>query len=73
MDILQIPFVQIGLEEEIVFFLLQKVSPRHELRSAIAPASVRGWVYLEATLNEVLRNLLCLTPGVIRDRYGLVL
>ena len=51
---------------------MQKVSPQHELRSAFATPSIRGWVYLEATFNNHLRNLLALTPGVIRDRCGLV-
>jgi ribosomal protein L24 len=48
------------------------VAERHEIRSAFAHGSIRGWVYLEATMNEHLRKLLSLTPGVNRDRCGLV-
>jgi hypothetical protein len=54
------------MEEEIVFFLLQMTAPRHEIRAAFAPAGLTGWVYLEATMNEHLRNMLKLTPGVFR-------
>jgi hypothetical protein len=64
--------LQPGLEEEVVFFILQKASPWHEIRSAFAIASsVRGWVYLEATMNDNLRSLLRLTPGVLYNRCGL--
>jgi hypothetical protein len=52
------------LEEEIIFFLLQLAAPRHELRSVFTRGSIRGWVYLEATMNDDLRYLLKHTPGV---------
>lgn len=56
------------MEEEVVFFLLQKTAPHHEIRAAFAPPGLRGWVYLEATMNGQLRSLLNLTPGVVRTR-----
>lgn len=56
------------MEEEVVFFLLQKTAPRHEIRAAFAPPGLRSWVYLEATMNKQLRNLLNLTPGVVCTR-----
>lgn len=59
------------MEEDIVFFLLQMVYPRHEIRSAFAIGPVRGWVYVEATMNDHLRRLLRLTPGVFCDRLGI--
>ncbi len=59
------------MEEEVVFFLLQMTAPRHEMRAAFAPGAVKGRIYLEATMNEQLRNLLKLTPGIARTRFGL--
>jgi hypothetical protein len=48
-----------------VFFVFQKVVPSHELRAAFMRPSIRGWVYLEAKLNEDLHQLLRLTPGIL--------
>ena len=49
---------QLGMEEEIVFFLLQTVVPRHQLQSAFMHNSIRGWVYLETTMNnDLIRHL----------------
>ena len=60
------------MEEDIVFFLLQMVYPRHEIRSAFSGiGSARGWVYVEATMNDHLRRLLRLTPGILCDRCGI--
>ena len=56
---------QIGLEDDIVFFLLQKATPLHELRSTFTRQSIPSWVYLETTMNPQLRNLLQRTPGII--------
>ena len=64
-------FVQAGLEEDIVFLLLQMVQPRHEIRSAFTNGMARGWVYVEATMNDPLRRLLRLTPGVLFNRRGI--
>lgn len=63
--------IQAGLEEEIVFFLLQMVHPQHETRSAFVSGWARGWVYVEATMNDLLRRLLRLTPGVLCNRNGI--
>jgi len=60
------------MEEEIVFSLFELVAPRHELRSAFADRRVRGWIYLEATMNKDLGRLLKITAGVISTRCGLV-
>ena len=61
------------MEEEVIFFILQMVYPRHETRSAFTSGSVRGWVYLEATMNSHLQRLLRLTPGIIHDCCGICL
>jgi len=45
--------------------------PRHNIRSAFAHGSARGWVYVEATMNDHLRRLLRLTPGVLCNRHGI--
>jgi hypothetical protein len=60
--------VQVGVEEEAVFFLLQKAEPPHELRSAFTRGSVRGWVYLETSMKEHLVCLLMRTPGIIHTQ-----
>jgi transcription elongation factor len=59
------------MEEEIVFLLLQMAYPRHEIRSAFANGSARGWVYVEATMNNHLRRLLRLTPGILCNHCGI--
>ena len=43
------------------------------MRAAFAHASVKGWVYLEATMNLRLQHLLKITPGVVSSVTGLVL
>ena len=53
------------MEQEIVFFLLQTVAPHHQLRSVFMHNSIRGWVYLETTMNEDLIRHLQLSPGVV--------
>jgi hypothetical protein len=50
---------------------MQLAYPRHEMRSAFTRGSARGWVYLEATMNNHLQRLLRLTPGVLCDRCGI--
>ena len=71
-DVSYLWYVQAGLEEEIVFALLQTVYPRHEIRSAFANGLVvRGWVYMEATMNNHLQQLLRITPGILRNHYGI--
>ena len=61
-----------GLEEEAVFYLLQRAEQEHQLRSAFTRGSIRGWIYLEATMNNNLLQLLKLTPGVISSRQGVL-
>ena len=50
--------LQIGLEDDIVSFLLQKATPLHELRSTFTRQSISSWVYLETTMNPQLHYLL---------------
>ena len=58
------------MEEEAVFFLLQKAAPQHQLRSVFERGSVRGWVYLETTMNEHMKYLLRLVPGIVHRQIG---
>jgi transcription elongation factor len=60
------------LEEELVFFILQVVMPEHELRSIFTRGSIRGWVYVEATMNNQLLHLLKRAPGVVRLKTGII-
>ena len=46
--------------------------PAHELRSSFMRESLRGWVYLEATMNHNLHHLLQRTPGVIVCSSGII-
>lgn len=59
-----------GLEEDVVFSLLQRAEPIHRLRTAFTRGSIRGSVYLEAAINPSLLKLLLQTPGVICTREG---
>jgi hypothetical protein len=61
-----------GLEEEAVFYLLQRATDEHLIRSAFTRGSVRGSIYVEAVLNAGMISLLNLTPGIIRGRTGFV-
>jgi Early transcription elongation factor of RNA pol II, NGN section len=58
-------YLQIGLEEEAIFYLLQRAEAEHHLRSAFTRGSIWGWIYLEANMNNFLLELLRMTPGVI--------
>jgi hypothetical protein len=60
------------MEEEAIFFLLQAAQPHHELRSAFTRGSIRGWIYLEATMNNALSGLLKSVPGLIRTKTGVI-
>ena len=66
------PNLQMGLEEEAVFYLLQRAEAEHQLRSAFTRGSIRGWIYLEANINNNLLQLLSLTPGVNSPRVGIL-
>src|SRR5271168_515201 len=57
-------------EEEAIFYLLQRAEAEHQLRSAFTRGSIRGWIYLEANMNNILLELLRMTPGVISSRQG---
>ena len=62
-----------GLEEEAVFSLLQRVDDeKHRIRSAFARGSIRGWIYLEAHMDTNVVQLLGHMPGIIRNHQGVV-
>jgi len=58
----------VGLEEEAVFFLLQKATSEHRIRSVFTRGSVGGSIYVEGILDANVVSLLNLTPGIIRKR-----
>ena len=60
-----------GLEEEAVFSLLERAT-QHQIRSAFTRGSVRGAIYVEGNLDADMISLLNLTPGIIRNRSGVV-
>jgi ribosomal protein L24 len=58
----------VGLEEEAVFFLLQRATGEHKIRSAFTRVSLGGSIYVEGILDTNTLSLLNLTPGIIRKR-----
>jgi hypothetical protein len=62
----------VGLEEEAVFYLLQKATSEHQIRSAFTRGSVRGSIYVEGILDANMISLLDFTPGIIRKQSGVV-
>jgi len=64
--------MQLGLEEEAIFFLLQMASSQHQLRSAFMHSSIHGWIYLETLMNEDLNCLLKCTPGIVQQQNGVI-
>jgi hypothetical protein len=62
----------VGLEEEAVFFLLQRATSEHQIRSAFTRGSIRGSIYVEGILDACMISLLNLTPGIIRKQSGVV-
>ena len=61
-----------GLEEEAVFSLLQRVTNDHQIRSAFTRGSFLGSIYVEGVLDNNTTDLLSSTPGIIRKRSGIV-
>jgi hypothetical protein len=61
-----------GLEEEAVFFLLQRAISKHQIRSAFTRGSIRGSIYVEGILDVDTISLLNSTPGIIRTQFGIV-
>jgi hypothetical protein len=62
----------VGLEEEAVFYLLQRATSEHQIRSAFTRGSVRGSIYVEGILDANTISLLNFTPGIIRKQSGVV-
>ena len=60
-----------GLEEEAIFSLLEKAT-HHQIRSAFTHGSILGAIYVEANLDADMISLLNLTPGIVRNRSGVV-
>jgi ribosomal protein L24 len=61
----------VGLEEEAVFSLHERAT-QHQIRSVFTRGSVRGAIYVEGNLDADMISLLNLTPGIIRNRSGVV-
>jgi hypothetical protein len=61
-----------GMEEEAVFFLLQRSISKHQIRSAFTRGSIRGSIYVEGILDVDTISLLSSTPGIIRMQSGIV-
>jgi transcription antitermination factor NusG len=60
--------IQRGVEQEAVLnLLMSSASPDYQLRSAFTRGSIHGYVYLEATMNPKLVNLLKRIPGIRRE------
>ena len=62
---------QVGLEEEAVVHLLQRVTSKHRIRSAFTHGSIQDAIYVEGILDANMISLLNLTPG-IRRQCGVV-
>jgi hypothetical protein len=62
----------VGLEEEAVFYLLQRATSEHQIRSAFTRGSVRGSIYVEGNLDANMTSLLNMTPGIVRKQSGVV-
>jgi hypothetical protein len=58
----------VGLEEEAVFYLLQRATSEHQIRSAFTRGSFRGSIYVEGILDANMISLLNFTPGIIRKQ-----
>lgn len=62
--------LQVGIEEYAVFSLMNTAREHHQVRSAFTRGTVRGSIYIEATMNYDLIALLKITPGIIYNRQG---
>jgi hypothetical protein len=57
--------IQQGVEQEAILNLLMlSASPDYQLRSVFTRGSIHGYVYLKATMNLKLVNLLKQIPGI---------
>src|ERR1700742_994621 len=68
---------KLGLEEEAVCFLLRAAmdsppSCNYQLRSAFTRGSIRGWIYVETTMNKEAQRLLAEAPGLSRGPFNIV-
>ena len=61
-----------GVEEEVIFFLLQKVSEDHPIQSAFTQGSLRGWIHVEGLMNSNVISLLRMTPGIIHKQHSII-
>ena len=51
---------------------MQRSMPLHELRSVFTHSSIHHWVFVKATMNEHLVQLLRLMPGVVHRQAGII-
>ena len=61
-----------GLEVEVVFYLLQRATNEHWIRSAFTRGLIRGSIYVESILDANMISLLSLTPGIVRKQSCVV-
>ena len=61
-----------GLEEEAIFSLLQRVTSKNQIQSAFTRGSIRGSIYVEGVLYADMISILKLTPRIIRNKSGIV-
>ena len=61
-----------GLEEEAIFSLLQRATSKNQIRSAFTRGSIRGPIYVEGVLDADMISILKLTPGIVRNKSGVV-
>src|ERR1700728_932598 len=62
----------VNTKEEAVFYLLQRATSEHQIRSAFTRGSVRGSIYVEGNLDANMTSLLNMTPGIVRKQSGVV-
>ena len=61
-----------GLEEETIFSLLQRVTSKNQIWSAFTCGSIQGSIYVEGVLDADMISILKLTPRIIQNKSGIV-
>ena len=61
-----------GLEEEAIFSLLQRVTSENQIQSAFTHGSIQGLIYVEGVLDADMISILKLTPGIVQNKSGVV-
>lgn len=60
--------LQVGLEYNAMESLFRTAQNRHQVRSVVLRDSIPGYIYVEATMNMDLINLLLITPGILQSK-----